>query len=123
VRALFHSTLRIVRLHSEVIYNPVGSVASLNIAGIHCMRSTGTSNIATSYAVIDFNNPNNAELPPARSMRGIGGQVVVNNSFFDADVLAVGWTEAVTTPEWGRTTAQLQSREFLELQGWVFADE
>ena len=109
--------------HSEIVYNPIGSVASLNIAGIHCMRSTGTSNIATSYAVINFKNPNNAELPTARSMHGIGGQVVVNNSFFDADVLAVGWTEAVTTPEWGRTTTQLQNREFLELQGWVFADE
>jgi len=55
-------------------------------------------------------------------MRGIGGQVVVTNSFFDSQVLAVGWSEAVTTPEWGRTTAQLQNQQFLESQGWVFAD-
>lgn len=75
-----------------------------------------------SYAVVEFRNPNSANLPATRSMRGIGGQVVVTNSFFDAEVLAIGWSEAVTTPEWGRTTAQLQSRDFLELQGWVFAD-
>jgi|GEM_PF-2306719 len=108
--------------HNEVLYNPVGSVASLHIAGLHCMRSTGTSPVNTSYAVIDFRNPNGAELPATNSMRGIGGQTVITNSFFDADVLAIGWSGAVTTPEWGRTTAQLQSKEFLELQGWVFAD-
>ena len=109
--------------HSEVVYNPSGSVATLHIAGLHCMRSTGTNPVHMSYAVIEFRNPNDTELPVTRSMRGIGGQVVVTNSFFDAQVLAVGWSEAVTTPEWGRTTAQLQSQQFLESQGWVFADE
>ena len=108
--------------HSEVVYNPSGSVVALHVAGLHCMRSTGTNPVSMSYAVIDFKNPNNTELPLTHSMRGIGGQVVVTNSFFDSQVLAEGWTEAVTTPEWGRTTAQLKSREYLELQGWVFAD-
>ena len=108
--------------HNEVIYNPTGSVAALHIAGLHCMRSTGTNPIYMSYAVIEFRNPNDAELPVNRSMRGIGGQVVVTNSFFDSQVLAEGWSEAVTTPEWGRTTAQLQSQQFLESQGWVFAN-
>ena len=108
--------------HSQVIYSPSADVATLHIAGIHCMRSTGTSPVSTSYAVIEFQNPTSANLPATRSMRGIGGQVVVTNSFFDADVLAIGWTEAVTNAELGRTTAQLQSRDFLELQGWVFVD-
>jgi len=108
--------------HSEVIYNPTGSVAALHMVGLHCMRSTGTNPIHMSYAVIDFKNPNDTELPVTRSMRGIGGQVVVTNSFFDAQVLALGWSESVTTPEWGRTTAQLQSQQFLESQGWVFVD-
>jgi len=108
--------------HNEVVYNPSGSVAGLHIGGLHCMRSTGTNSVSMSYAVINFTNPNSAELPITRSMRGIGGQVVVINSFFDAQVLAEGWSEAVTNPEWGRTTAQLQNKQFLESQGWVFAD-
>ena len=109
--------------HSQVIYAPTADVATLHIAGIHCMRSTGTSPVVTSYAVIDFQNPNNAALPATRSVRGIGNQTVITNSFFDSEVLALGWTDAVTNVDFGRTTAQLQNRQFLELQGWVFADD
>ena len=115
-------TISMCAAHNEVIFNPSGSVAGMNIAGLHCMRSTGTNPVNASYAVINFTNPNNADLPVTRSMRGIGGQVVINNSFYDSQVLAEGWSEAVTNPEWGRTTAQLQSQTFLESQGWVFAD-
>jgi len=85
------------------------------------MRPSGTNPIVTSYAVIKFQNPNNTPLPTNRSIRGIGGQVVVTNSFFDSQILAMGWTEDVANSEWGRTTAQLQSQAFLESQGWVFA--
>jgi len=108
--------------HNQVIYDPSETVSTLHVAGLHCMRSTGTSPVSTSYAVIEFQNPNDANLPATISMRGIGGQVAITNAFFDSQVLAVGWTEAVTSPEWGRTTAQLQSRAFLESQGWVFAN-
>jgi len=94
---------------------------TLHIAGLHGMRPTGTNPVVTSYAVIEFQNPNNATLPTNRSIRGIGGQVVVTNSFFDSQILAMGWTEDVANSEWGRTTIQLQSQAFLESQGWVFA--
>jgi len=72
--------------HNEILFNPSGNVAGLHIAGLHCMRSTGTNPVHMSYAVIDFKNPNNVTLPVTRSMRGIGGQVVVATSFFDAHV-------------------------------------
>ena len=107
---------------TDVNYNPLFGIGGLHVAGIHCMRPSGTSPVTTSYAVIDFVNPNNVSLPATFSMRGLGGNITTTSSFFDTTVLALGWNGDVIGSEFGRTTAQLQSRAFLESQGWVFAN-
>lgn len=105
--------------HMEVVYNPPAAISTLLIGGI---LGVGAGNVVTSYAVLRFNNSNSVALPGSMLVRGIGLNANNTNSFFDADVLAEGFTGEVANAAWGRTTAQLQNQKFLEIQGWVFAD-
>ena len=112
--------------HSDIIYDPPGEISALNLGGlIGGMNGTGTNTLANSYSVMRLINPNDLPMPEYLSVRGTGGLATQNithsNTFFDATVLAEGWSGAVQRNEHGRTTAQLQNRAFLETQGWVFA--
>ena len=105
----------------DIEYDPVGTLTQLNVGGIQGNRPSSTNVVRNCYAVISFDNPNDTPLPTV-NMRGIAHNGEIINSFFDAGVLAKGWSGDVIGETWGRTTQQLQSRQFLESQGWVFAD-
>ena len=107
----------------QIDYSPPATIGGLNVGGIQGFRSSSlASSVSTSYAVIDFRNPNNMPLPATNAMRGIGQSVAPTATFFDSTVLAKGWSGSVVGSEHGRTTAQLQNRAYLESQGWVFSN-
>lgn len=118
--------------HTDIVYNPSESVAAILIGGLWSgFDSTNSGNhgsLINSYAVLRITNPNDQEWPEIMRVNGtmlISGTMqtlAVTGSFFDADVLAEGWSGTVENANMGVTTAQLQSAEFLESQGWVFAD-
>jgi len=118
--------------HTDILYNPRESVAALLIGGLWSgFNSTNSGNhgsLVNSYAVLRIRNPNNREWPEIIRVNGmmlISGTMqtlAVTGSFFDAEVLAEGWSGVVENANMGVTTAQLQSMEFLESQGWVFVD-
>lgn len=107
----------------ETLYNPTGDVASIAHGGIVATRTTTPVNeITNCYVVPLFSNPNDRPVLGG-TYRKMGNNVNIHSSFFDSDVWESGdWTGLTLNDERGRTTAQLQSKQFLELQGWVFAN-
>ena len=113
---------QVVNCGAFVMFNyepPIAPLGSIELNGIHG-HGARVGHVSTSYAVIEYNNPNNHELPASFNIHGTGHVNASTNTFFDDTVLRRTWAGAVSQPERGRTTAQLQNRAFLESQGWVF---
>ena len=98
---------------------PVGG--NLDFNGLHG-QGARAGFISSSYVVMEYNNPNNRELPAVFNIHGLGTVNAAGNVFFDETVLRATWDGPISQPARGRTTAQLQSQAFLESEGWVFAD-
>ena len=110
----------------ELLYDPVivpnGPFHLSGIIGLGAdfWGTARSVNVNSSYSVISCINSNNLDMPANFSVHGIGQNVVVGNSFFDTTVARSWWQGSISQEAHGRTTAQLQNRQFLESQGWVF---
>ena len=102
-------------------FDPSFPVGAQDFNGIHG-QGVRTGTVSSSYAVIEYNNPNDRELPAVFNIHGLGHVNAAGNVFFDETVLRKTWSGDVSQPARGRTTSQLQSQTYLESQGWVFVD-
>ena len=105
----------------EITYDPPEAVlGAQRFYGLNGASGGSAVSVASSYAVIKYANPQNKELPAITEFHGIGQNVTATNAFFDLSVLRETWDGEVGNLTRGVNTEQLQSRTFLESQGWVF---
>jgi hypothetical protein len=102
-------------------YDPAFPTGNADFNGLHG-QGVRNGSASSSYVVMEYNNPNNRELPPVFNLHALGNVTASANVFFDETVLRAAWDGPISQPTRGRTTAQLQSQAFLESEGWVFAD-
>ena len=108
----------------DFCYNPsVVPVGTIGVAGVMGQAGSSIPAITDCYGVLDIQNPADSQLPPdfvVSGLAGITSNHTLVRSFFDLDVIRRTWAGSIRNEANGRTTAQLQSRQFLESQGWVF---